>query len=60
MAGRLGPRVLIQPMAGKGVELAFGCVADPDFGPVVMVSAGGTLVELLADRRFALAPFGAN
>jgi acyl-CoA synthetase (NDP forming) len=58
MTGRLGPAVLVQPMAGKGVELAIGCVMDPDFGPLVMVSAGGTLVELLADRRFALAPFG--
>ena len=60
MAPRLGPRVLVQAMAGKGVELAFGCVHDPDFGPIVMVSAGGTLVEFLEDRRFAPAPFGTD
>lgn len=54
----LGPAVLVQSMAGRGVELAFGCVRDPDFGPVVMVSAGGTMIELLNDRAVALAGFG--
>lgn len=54
---RLGPCVIIQRMAGKGVELAMDCVRDPDFGPLVMVSARGTLIELLADRQFVLAPF---
>ena len=58
MAGRLGERVVVQQMAPAGVELAFGCVRDPDFGPLVMVAAGGVLIEHLADRRFALAPFG--
>ncbi len=54
---RIGPRVIVQAMAGKGVELAMGCVNDPDFGPLIMVSAGGTLIELFGDRQFALAPF---
>jgi acetate---CoA ligase (ADP-forming) len=45
-------------MAPRGVELALGMVRDPQFGPVVMVGAGGVLVELLADRAAALAPFG--
>ncbi len=58
LAARLGPRAVLQPMAPKGVELAFGCVVDPDFGPLVMLAAGGILIELLADRVFALAPFG--
>jgi acetyltransferase len=56
---RIGPRVIVQPMAGKGVELAMGCVFDRDFGPLVMVSAGGTLIEYFSDRQFALAPFDA-
>jgi hypothetical protein len=51
---RLGPRVIVMPMAGKGVELAFGAIADPQFGPIVMAGAGGTLIEILGDRRFAM------
>ncbi len=55
---RLGERVIVQRMAPEGVELAFGCVVDVDFGPLVMVASGGTLVELLSDRSFSLCPFG--
>ena len=56
LAGRLGPRVVVAAMAGPGVELALGVVADAQFGPLVMVAAGGVLVEVLRDRRFALPP----
>jgi acyl-CoA synthetase (NDP forming) len=56
LAARLGPRVLVAAMAGPGVELALGVVVDPQFGPLVMVAAGGVLVEVLGDRRFALPP----
>jgi acyl-CoA synthetase (NDP forming) len=59
MAGRLGPRAVVEPMAPGGVELALGLIVDPQFGPVVMVGAGGALVELLGDVRFGLAPFDA-
>ncbi len=58
LAARLGPRVLVAPMASRGVELALGMIDDPQFGPLVTVGAGGTLVELLSDRKVALAPFG--
>jgi acetate---CoA ligase (ADP-forming) len=58
LAGRLGPRVTVAAMAGPGVELALGVVDDPQFGPLVMVAAGGVLVEVLRDRRFALPPVG--
>jgi len=60
LARRLGPRVLVMPLAAKGAELAFGALDDPQFGPVVMAGAGGVLVEIMADRRFALPPFDAT
>ena len=59
LSDRLGPRVLLQKMASRGTELSFGCLVDPDFGPLVMVAPGGTLVELFPQRRFALAPVSA-
>lgn len=58
LSSRLGPRVLAARMAPKGVELALGMVRDPQFGPIITIAAGGVLVELLTDRRAALAPFG--
>ena len=59
LARRLGPRVLIARMAKPGVELALGLVHDRQFGPLMMVGAGGTLIEVLADRRVALPPIDA-
>jgi acetate---CoA ligase (ADP-forming) len=56
MAASLGPRVLVTPMAPAGVEVALGVVYDATFGPLVLVAAGGVLVELLHDRRLALPP----
>jgi hypothetical protein len=47
-------------MAATGVELALGVVGDPQFGPLVMVAAGGVLVEALGDRRFMLPPVDAR
>ena len=48
------------PMAPAGVELALGIVRDPQFGPLVLVAAGGILVEVLHDRRLALPPAGCS
>jgi hypothetical protein len=56
LAGRLGPQVVVAPMAGPGVEIALGIVRDVQFGPMVMVAAGGVLIELLKDRRLGLPP----
>ncbi|MGH8910916.1 MAG: acetate--CoA ligase family protein, partial [Acidimicrobiia bacterium] len=56
LASRLGPDVIVQAMAPTGVEVALGIVKDAQFGPLVMVGAGGTLVELLADRVLAMPP----
>jgi acetyltransferase len=58
MLSELGPKAVAAQMAPSGVEIALGCVNDPEFGPVVMVGAGGVLVEHLADHAHALAPFG--
>ena len=55
---RLGQRVSVAAMARPGVELALGFVNDAQFGPIVMVAAGGILIEVLRDARYALAPFG--
>ena len=60
LAGRLGPRVLVAQMAPAGVELAAGIVHDPQFGPLVMIAAGGVLIEVLEDRVFLKPPFGVD
>ena len=56
MAGRLGPRALVCETVPAGPELALGLTRDPDLGLLVVVGAGGILVELLADRAVALPP----
>jgi len=56
MAQSLGPLVTVQPMVHDGVEVSVGFVRDEAFGPLVVVAAGGTLVELLADRVIACPP----
>lgn len=60
MSGRLGPGALVAEMAPRGTELALGSVWDAGFGPVVLVSAGGVLIEYLDDSAAALAPFDTN
>ena len=56
---RLGPAVMVQPRL-SGVETVVGGLRDPAFGPVVMAGLGGTVVELLKDVTFALAPVSAE
>ena len=54
----LGPEVCVARTAPAGVEVAFGMINDPQFGPIVMVGSGGVLVEVLEDRLFVVPPFG--
>jgi acetate---CoA ligase (ADP-forming) len=58
LAARLGPKVLVCETAPPGVELSLGLARDPALGPLIVVAAGGVLVELLADRAVALPPVG--
>lgn len=59
VSSRLGPDVVVAAMAPAGVEMALGVLRDPQFGPLVLVAAGGLLVEVLHDRRLALPPLDA-
>jgi len=56
MSSRLGPSATVQEMVEPGVEMALGVVHNPQFGPLVMVAAGGVLIETLGDGRLALPP----
>ncbi len=48
--------MLVQEMAGKGVELILGGTRDPTFGPLVVVGLGGTYTEQVRDYALAVAP----
>jgi acyl-CoA synthetase (NDP forming)/L-amino acid N-acyltransferase YncA len=59
MAVRFGDRlrgVLVQSMAGDGVEVLAGVVQEPVFGPLVVFGLGGVATDVLADRAARLAP----
>lgn len=58
MVSRLGiDRVLVEPMAPKPVaELIIGVTRSEQFGPVLVVGAGGVLVELYKDAECLLLP----
>ncbi len=47
---------LVTEMWRADAELILGVQHDPDFGPFVMVGAGGVLVELMKDVQLAPAP----
>ncbi|MDO9073103.1 MAG: bifunctional acetate--CoA ligase family protein/GNAT family N-acetyltransferase [Rubrivivax sp.] len=53
--------ITVQPMAGprqgpRGREVFVGMTTDEAFGPVITFGAGGTMVELIADRSMELPP----
>jgi acyl-CoA synthetase (NDP forming) len=56
---RLGSMALVSQMVSSGVEIALGTVNDRQFGPIIMVAAGGILVEFLDDRAIAMCPLDA-
>lgn len=50
------PLLVEEQIAFSGPEFILGALRDPDFGPAVMVGAGGILTELYRDVSFRLAP----
>ncbi|MGD9942586.1 MAG: acetate--CoA ligase family protein [Burkholderiaceae bacterium] len=47
---------LVTEMVRADAELILGVNTDPDFGPMLMIGAGGVLVELMHDVQLAPAP----
>jgi acyl-CoA synthetase (NDP forming) len=56
LAARLGPRVLVCQTAAPGTELALGLITDPAVGPLLVIAAGGTFIEIFSERVVLLAP----
>jgi len=56
LAARLGPRVLVCQTAAPGTELALGITRDLALGSLLVISAGGVLIEIFAERAVLLAP----
>jgi acyl-CoA synthetase (NDP forming) len=56
LAARLGPRALVCQTAVPGTELALGVTRDPALGPLLVVSAGGVLIEIFSERAVLLPP----
>ena len=52
------PGFLIQKMAFPVAEILVGARVDPDFGPLIVVGAGGINVELYKDVAVRIAPIG--
>jgi acetyltransferase len=50
--------VTVQKMAAarRGREVYVGVITDDPFGPVIVFGAGGTMIELMADRAMELPP----
>ncbi|HET7846968.1 MAG TPA: acetate--CoA ligase family protein, partial [Acidimicrobiia bacterium] len=60
LSDRLGPVVLVAETVPAGVEVGLGMITDPQFGPVVILSAGGTLIEVIGDRVAVMPPVDAR
>jgi acyl-CoA synthetase (NDP forming) len=54
---RLGKKAMISKMITGGIEWSIGVKNDPDFGPAVMISLGGTMIDILDEKLILMAPF---
>ena len=52
------PGYLVQKMMSPVAEILVGARVDPDFGPLIVVGAGGINVELYKDVAVRIAPIG--
>ena len=52
--------LLVQEMVRSGVEMIVGVNTDPQFGPILLLGAGGIWVELLEDVVLRLPPLTHN
>ncbi|HEX2230041.1 MAG TPA: acetate--CoA ligase family protein, partial [Candidatus Binatia bacterium] len=48
--------IVVQRMAGAGIEMMLGIKRDPMFGPTVLCGFGGVLVEVLKDVALGIPP----
>jgi len=56
MAASLGPRVLLQDTVLPGIEMLVGMINDANFGPILTIAMGGSLVEVLNDAVMVVPP----
>ncbi len=56
LSARLGPRVLVCETAPPGTELALGLIRDAALGPLLVIGAGGVLIEIFSERSVVLPP----
>ena len=52
--------IVVQRMAGEGVEMILGIKRDPLFGAVVICGFGGILVEVLKDAAIGIPPLSSE
>jgi acetate---CoA ligase (ADP-forming) len=51
--------VVVQPMLEEGIQLLLGVRNDPQFGSIVVVGLGGTLVEVMKETSLRIGPIDA-
>ena len=51
--------ILVEAMAVKGPEFILGLHADAQFGPVILLGAGGTFAEMVSDSTVRMPPLDA-